>query len=86
MELRVLTVGDVVGPAGVAFLGKRLRALKREKHIGFCIVNGENASMVGMTPAQAEAIFDAGADALVAGSAVFGAPDPQAEIERMLQS
>ena len=35
MELRVLTVGDVVGPAGVAFLGKRLRALKREKHIGF---------------------------------------------------
>ena len=32
------------------------------------------------------AAFDAGADALVAGSAVFGAPDPQAEIERMLQS
>ena len=31
-------------------------------------------------------LFDAGADALVAGSAVFGAPDPQAEIERMLQS
>ena len=31
-------------------------------------------------------LFDAGAVALVAGSAVFGAPDPQAEIERMLQS
>lgn len=71
MELRVLTVGDVVGPAGVAFLGKRLRALKREKQIGFCIVNGENASMVGMTPAQAEAIFDAGADVITLGNHIW---------------
>ena len=50
MELRVLTVGDVVGQAGLSYLGKMLRKLKREHRVDFCIVNGENASMVGMTP------------------------------------
>ena len=40
----------------------------------------------GISAHNSRLLFDAGADALVAGSAVFGAPDPQAEIERMLQS
>lgn len=71
MELRVLTVGDVVGQAGLTYLSKMLRKIKREKQIDFCIVNGENASMVGMTPRQAEEMFDAGADVITLGNHVW---------------
>lgn len=75
MEIRVLAVGDVVGSAGLRFLSKRLRPLRREKGVDFCIVNGENASMTGMTAAQAEEIFDAGADVITLGNHVFNRRD-----------
>ena len=71
MEFRVLTVGDVVGSAGLSCLDKKLRNLKREKKIDFCIVNGENASMVGMTPRQADDIFFAGADVVTLGNHIW---------------
>lgn len=40
----------------------------------------------GVSAHNARELFDAGADALVAGSAVFGAADPEAEILRMLEA
>ena len=40
----------------------------------------------GISSHNARTLFDAGADALVAGSAVFGAADPRAEIEKMLNA
>ena len=46
MEFRVLAVGDVVGNPGLKFLQKNLSGLRRREHIDFCVVNGENASMV----------------------------------------
>ncbi|MDR2894046.1 MAG: ribulose-phosphate 3-epimerase [Alistipes sp.] len=38
----------------------------------------------GISAGNARELFDAGADVLVAGNAVFGAPDPAAEIEKIL--
>lgn len=72
MELRVLAVGDVVGQSGVAFLQKKLRGLKKLYCVDFCIVNGENASCIGLTPRQADEILDAGADAITLGNHTFG--------------
>lgn len=40
----------------------------------------------GISAANSEMLFEAGCDALVAGSAVFGAPDPKAEILKMLKT
>ena len=40
----------------------------------------------GVSARNAGELFEAGCDALVAGSAVFGAPDPQAEIVKMLNA
>ena len=40
----------------------------------------------GVSAANAGELFQAGCDVLVAGSAVFGAPDPKAEIEKMLNA
>ena len=50
MELKVLAVGDVVGEPGLERIRKSLRKLKRDTGADFVIVNGENASNVGMTP------------------------------------
>ena len=68
MEFRILAVGDVVGTPGLNCLRKHLPALRKKHKIDFCVVNGENASMVGMTPQQAETMLDAGADAVTLGN------------------
>lgn len=68
MELNVLAVGDVVAPSGLNFLKKHLRSLKKLRAVDFCVVNGENASMVGLTPDQADQIFEAGADVITLGN------------------
>ena len=71
MELKVLAVGDVVGEPGLERIRKSLRKLKRETGADFVIVNGENASNVGMTPRQGDTIFDAGADVITMGNHTF---------------
>ena len=71
MELKVLAVGDVVGEPGLERVRKSLRKLKRETGADFVIVNGENASNVGMTPRQGDTIFDAGADVITMGNHTF---------------
>lgn len=40
----------------------------------------------GISSHNAAEVYQAGADVLVAGNAVFGAADPQAEIVRMLNA
>jgi len=72
MEMKVLAVGDVVGNPGMDRISRSLRKLKRQTNADFVIVNGENASVVGMTPRQGEEIFDAGADVITMGNHTFG--------------
>lgn len=72
MEINILTVGDVVGPAGLKMLKSRLRPLKKQYNIDFAIVNGENVAMTGIYPNQARMILDAGADVVTLGNHAFG--------------
>ena len=72
MELRVLCVGDVVGAPGMERIRRSLRKLKNSLRADFVIVNGENASVVGITPDQAGDILDAGADVITLGNHSFG--------------
>ncbi len=71
MEFKVLAVGDVVGGPGMDRIKRSLRYLKRKVNADFVIVNGENAAVVGITPQQAEDIFDAGADVITLGNHSF---------------
>ena len=71
MDFRVLCVGDVVGNPGLTEIRKNLRRLIRATNADFTIVNGENAAVVGITPDQAETIFDAGADVITMGNHTF---------------
>ena len=81
MEFRVLCVGDVVGGPGMERVRRSLRKLKNSLGADFVIVNGENASVVGITPEQAEDILDAGADVITLGNHSFG----KREIVRFLE-
>ena len=72
MLYRVLAVGDVVGEPGWKHLERHLRPLQKLKKIDFTVVNGENASGVGLTPDQAWRIYDAGADAVTLGNHTYG--------------
>ena len=51
--MRILAVGDVCGPGGLDVLERKLRGLRRLEELEFVVVNGENASGVGITPKQA---------------------------------
>ena len=68
MILNLLAVGDVVSDDGLNYLSKHLRQVKRLHDVHFTVVNGENASGVGILPRQARDIFDAGADVVTLGN------------------
>ena len=68
MEINILAIGDVVGQTGLSFLKERLKPLQKEKCVSFTVVNGENANVVGITPTQADAILEAGADVVTLGN------------------
>lgn len=68
MLLNVLAVGDVVGEGGQDILARRLRELQEAHQVRFTVVNGENASGVGITPRQAKNLFEAGADVITLGN------------------
>ena len=68
MNIHVLAVGDVVGDAGVDFLCRHLPALRRLHGVHFTVVCGENAACNGLLPAQADAVFSAGADVITMGN------------------
>jgi len=72
MIFNVLAIGDVCGRTGLNFLSERLRGYKKQANISFTIVNGENADSIGIMPADAEAIFDAGADVITLGNHTWG--------------
>ena len=59
--MKILAIGDVVSPPGMEALRRLLRPAKKRYAADFIIVNGENCSGVGLTPRQAEELFDAGA-------------------------
>ena len=75
MELNILAVGDVVSPAGVKYLRTMLRKLKQQYCVDFCVVNGENAAMVGLTPSHADEILDAGTDVITLGNHTWNCRD-----------
>lgn len=68
MLYNILAVGDVVGDGGLAMLSRHLRQLRKLKDVHFTVVNGENASGLGILPKQADEIFNAGADVITLGN------------------
>jgi len=75
MPIKILAIGDVAGQAGVGFLCAKLQGVKKWGDVGFTVVNGENASGLGITPRQAQTLFEAGADVITLGNHTWARPE-----------
>ena len=72
--LRVLALGDVLSPATVAFLSRRLWGFRREAGVDFTVVNGENAGFLsGIGSKDAALLLDGGADCITGGNHTMAA-------------
>lgn len=81
--MRVLFIGDVVGPEAVRWLADRLPSLRRRDAVDLVVVNAENAAVTGpcptdgfgMTEALVRALVDGGVDVVTSGNHAWEGPD-----------
>lgn len=66
--MTLLAIGDVCGEPGLRCCERHLRALRRDYGADICVVNGENADVLGILPAQARRLTEAGADFVTLGN------------------
>jgi metallophosphoesterase (TIGR00282 family) len=70
--VRILAIGDVIGKPGRQTIEKCVPDLRKEYGIGMVIANAENiAGGIGVTPATAEELFNAGVDVLTSGNHIW---------------
>jgi metallophosphoesterase (TIGR00282 family) len=82
LVMRILFIGDVVGPPGVAFLRKALPVLVEHERVDFVIANAENAAGgTGLTAAIYRRLREAGVDLVTLGDHIY----KKAEIIPILQ-
>ncbi len=68
----ILAVGDVIGRPGRQALKELLPPLRQQYGIDLVMVNAENAAGgLGLTPATAEELLNAGADVLTSGNHIW---------------
>ena len=70
--MRILALGDIVGPSTVEEAGKRLWQYRTENKIDFTIANGENASKGnGLDIDSAKALLERGVDVITGGNHIW---------------
>ena len=63
---KILAIGDICGPSGLAYIRKNLWRVRKENKIDMVIANGENcAEPNGIDKESAEALFESGVDVIV---------------------
>jgi hypothetical protein len=74
--MRILFLGDVIAQPGLDAVQSLLPSLRREHEIDLVIANGENvASGLGLTVANAQALFAAGVDVITSGNHIWDRPE-----------
>lgn len=74
--MKILAIGDIVSRQGCDYLRQTLMKLKRDYGADIIIVNGENASTGnGILPADADFIFNCGADVITLGNHALRRPE-----------
>ena len=82
--MRILFLGDIVGPSGCEAIKKNLQNQIKINKINFVIVNGENAADqgVGITKKISNDFFDCGVDVITTGNHVWDQKETVEHIER----
>lgn len=87
--MRVLFVGDVVGPRAVEWLAGRLPELRDQNGVDVVVVDAENcaADAASMTVTAVERLLACGADVITGGNHAFEGPEVEAVLshERVLR-
>jgi len=74
--MRILFLGDIVGPPGLTFLKRALRPLVAAEKIDLVIANAENATNgMGITPAAYRQVREAGVDLVTLGDHIYKKQD-----------
>jgi 2',3'-cyclic-nucleotide 2'-phosphodiesterase len=74
--MRILFLGDIVGPPGITFLKRALRPFIAAENVDLVIANAENATNgMGITPAAYRQIRELGVDLVTLGDHVYKKQD-----------
>jgi hypothetical protein len=79
--MNLLAFGDICGEAGLRIVTNKLRAVKKYYGADICVINGENADVLGIRPEQARRVFEAGADVVTLGNHVWNRPQIVGELK-----
>ena len=81
--MKILILGDVMGPSGRKALKKNLSKLILENEINFSVINGENAADdgKGITKEIAEEFFSLGIDVITSGNHIWDKEETTKYIE-----
>lgn len=81
--MRILFLGDIVGPPGVTFLKRALPAVIAREAIDLVVANAENAANgTGLTPSLYRQIREAGVDAVTLGDHAYKKMDIAKVLEK----
>ena len=82
--MRILILGDVMGPSGRKALKKNLSRIIKENEIDFSIINGENSADdgKGITKEIAEEFFSEGIDVITSGNHIWDKLETSSYIEK----
>ena len=82
--MRILFLGDVVGPSGCETIKKNLLKQRAENKVDFVIANGENAanSGLGITEKITNEFFACGIDVITTGNHVWDQKETASHIDR----
>ena len=71
--MRILFLGDIVGPSGCNVVKQLLPNIINKKNINFVVANGENAAEngVGITEKICNELFQSGINVLTTGNHVW---------------
>lgn len=84
--MRILMIGDVIGPGGCQFLRQSLPGIKAEFSPDVVVANGENsASGNGLLPNSADFLLDSGVDVITTGNHALKRVQSYEYYERMPQ-
>lgn len=79
--MNILAIGDVCGDSGVKMASRHMLSLKKIYNAQLCIINGENAAVLGITPAQAQTLLDNGADVITLGNHTWHKKEIESTLE-----
>tara|TARA_B100001248_G_C27387108_1_gene460271 strand:- start:1471 stop:2277 length:807 start_codon:yes stop_codon:yes gene_type:complete len=82
--MKILVLGDVMGPSGRKALKANLPKIIKENKISFSIINGENAADdgKGITKEIAEELFSLGIDVITSGNHIWDKEETLSYIEK----